>query len=525
MRRLTIFVPLLAACATTARQSDAPLSIPPAVVTAPDPAPRAWGPAGDGLAAADTLPQLDIRPTPEPEAVARIVREGTTNSHAAADLQYLTDVIGPRLTGTPAMRRANDWTAERFRAYGMDSVWLEPWPFGRAWERGPMTLTLVAPHRRQLVGYSWAWAPGTNGPVTGDVVYVDAKTEADFTRRFAGTLAGKWVMTSPPQPVPNPDGPPLTAADSARVRAAIRELYAPPTDSTELAFRQRRLSLIAREPIAGLLRDGAKEFGLVTMSGSPESIYPMPFLVVSHEDYAQFHRVLALGERVALQADVRNTFSSQPVTAYNTVAEIRGSTNPDEIVLLGAHLDSWDIATGATDNATGSIAVLEAARILKASGVRPRRTIRFALFSGEEQGLYGSERYAAAHAGELPKYQAVLVLDNGTGRITGMSLQGRAELHDAWTSLLQPVSALGPFLVQARNKGGTDHLPFLPYGVPAFNFDQLSRGYDHTHHSQVDTFDHAVTEDVAQAATVMAATAYQLANLPVLLPRGQRRAN
>jgi carboxypeptidase Q len=332
-------------------------------------------------------------------------------------------------------------------------------------------------------------------------------------------------MTSPPQPVPNPDGPALTAADSARITAAIRELYALPADSAEREFRQRRLSLIAREPIAGLLRDGAKEFGLVTMSGSPESIYPVPYVVVSHEDYAQFHRVLGLGERVALQADVRNTFSSGPVTAYNTVAEIRGSANPDEVVLLGAHLDSWDVATGTTDNATGSIAVLEAARILKASGVRPRRTIRFALFSGEEQGLYGSERFAAAHAGELGKYQAVLVLDNGTGRITGMSLQGRGELHDAWTALLQPVSALGPFLVQPRNKGGTDHLPFLRYGVPAFNFDQLSRGYDHTHHSQVDTFDHAVTEDVAQAATVMAATAYQLANLPALLPRGPARTN
>jgi hypothetical protein len=258
------------------------------------------------------------------------------------------------------------------------------------------------------------------------------------------------------------------------------------------------------------------------MSGSPERIYPVPYVVVAHETYAQFHRLLAAGETVRIEANIANTMTADSVMVYNTVAEIRGTERPDEVVLLGAHLDSWDLGTGTTDNATGSIAVLEAARILKAAGVRPKRTIRFALFSGEEEGLYGSEQYAAAHAAELAKFQAVLVLDNGTGRITGMALQGRDELASAWRKMFAPLGELGPFRVRSGNKGGTDHLSFLPYGVPGFNYDQESRGYDHTHHSQVDTFDHAVISDLEQAATVMAATAYELANLPSLLPRNPR---
>ncbi len=251
-----------------------------------------------------------------------------------------------------------------------------------------------------------------------------------------------------------------------------------------------------------------------------EPTTPLPYVVVPHETFAQFHRLLALGDTVRLRADISNTLTPQDVDAANTVAEIRGTTHPDEVVLLGAHLDSWDLADGTTDNGTGAIAVLEAARILAAASVKPQRTIRFALFTGEEEGLFGSQRYAERHAAELAKYQAVLVLDNGTGRVTGMSLQGHNEMHDLWQSLFAPVASLGPFAIQARDKGGTDHLSFIPFGVPSFNYDQLTRGYNHTHHSQADTFEHAVIGDVQQCATVMAVTAYELANLPKLLPRG-----
>lgn len=474
--------------------------------------------------AVDTVEQYVVQVRSEPQAIAAIVREGMERSHAGEDLAYLTDVIGPRLTGSAAMQRANEWTARKLREYGADSAWLEPWRFGRTWQRGAATMRMTVPHERWLHAASWAWAPGTHGPVAGDVVFMSATTRAEFDARFAGKLRGKWVMTRTPANVWNPDGPPMTRADSVRADSLRRLAAAAFTGRGNPFLRDSLNIVLAAEGIAGLIGTGGKEHGLLSMSGSPARIYPFPYLVVDNETFAQFHRLLARGERVAVEADVRNTLGSDSTTVYNTVAEIRGSERPGEVVLLGAHLDSWDLATGTTDNATGSIAVLEAARILEASGVRPRRTIRFVLFSGEEQGLYGSRMYARAHAAELPYMQAALVLDNGTGRIIGMSLQGRNELARLWRDLFAPVDALGPFRVKAGNKGGTDHLSFIPFGVPAFNYDQESRGYDHTHHSQVDSYDHAVIADLVQASTVMAATAYQLANLDVLLPRGETAA-
>jgi carboxypeptidase Q len=192
------------------------------------------------------------------------------------------------------------------------------------------------------------------------------------------------------------------------------------------------------------------------------------------------------------------------------------------VVILGAHLDSWDLGTGVTDNGTGSIVVLEAARIISRSGLKPKRSIRFILFSGEEQGLIGSRAYAAAHEREADSIQAVLVVDNGTGAITGQALQGREDLKELWEQLLAPVAHLDADSIRSASKMGTDHLSFLPYGVPGFNFDQLPRGYDHTHHTQSDTYDKAVAGDLKQASAVMAITAWELANLPELIPRGPR---
>ena len=498
-----------AACRPATTSTPAPAPAPAAVPNAAARDARAVDTAFSGPQHAVTVPA-------DQRTVDAIIAEGMQRSHAGADLGYLTDVIGPRLTGSAAMKRANDWTAERFREYGLANVHLEPWKFGQRWTRGPAAVRMTAPHERWLNAVSWAWAPGTNGTVNGDVVFMDATTREDFNARFAGKLRGKWVLARGPVSIWNPDGPPMSVADSTRLDSLRRAAYAAPANP----FRDSVVAILGGEGIAGYLTSGAKQFGLETMSGSPARIYPFPYLVVDNETFGQMHRLLVRGERVALEANVQNTLGSDSVMVYNTVAEIRGTEKPDEVVLLGAHLDSWDLGTGTTDNGTGSIAVLEAARILQASGIKPKRTIRFALFSGEEEGLYGSRMYARDHAAELPKFQAVLVLDNGTGRITGMALQGRNELRDMWTALLAPPSALGPFRVRPGNKGGTDHLPFLPFGVPAFNYDQESRGYDHTHHSQVDTFDHAVIPDVMQAATVMAVNAWQLANLDELLPRG-----
>jgi carboxypeptidase Q len=475
--------------------------------------------APSGASKDTSVRQLDVPVSADSEVVAALVRQGMRHSRVESDLEYLSDVIGPRLTGSEAASRANDWTLRKFEEYRVDSAWTESWHFGRGWERGPIALTLLSPHTRQLIGASWAWAPGTNGPETGAVIYMSAQSKDEYSHQFAGAVRGKWVMTRTPTPVWNTDGPPMTAADSAAADSARKIAVAQYRDPAVQQYRQQLPATLAQDGALGVVVDGAKEFTLLTMSGSPAQPLPLPYIVLPHETFAQFHRLIALGDTVRLRADISNTLTSQDVDAANTVAEIRGTAHPDEVVLVGAHLDSWDLGDGATDNGTGAIAVLEAARILAAAPVKPQRSIRFALFTGEEEGLFGSQRYAERHASELPKYQAVLVLDNGTGRVTGMSLQGRNDLHDLWQSLFAPISSLGPFAIQARDKGGTDHLSFIPFGVPSFNYDQLTRGYNHTHHSQADTFDHAVIGDVQQCATVMAVTAYELANLPELLPR------
>jgi Iap family predicted aminopeptidase len=271
----------------------------------------------------------------------------------------------------------------------------------------------------------------------------------------------------------------------------------------------------------GTIVDGSKEHALMTMSGSPNRVSPLPNLVVAHEDYAMLERQIKAGAAPRLEARVENVIGRAPVQQWNTVAEIAGQ-RPGQVVILGAHLDSWDLGQGVTDNGTGSMVVLEAARAIARSGLQPKRTIRFILFSGEEEGLLGSRAYAAAHAAEADSIQAVLVLDNGTGAIKGQALQGRTDLEGLWRDLLAPVAKLGADSVRDAAKTGTDHLSFLPYGVPAFNFDQIPRGYSHTHHSQSDTYDKAVAGDLMQAAAVMAVTAFELANLPELLPRGPR---
>jgi carboxypeptidase Q len=452
-------------------------------------------------------------------ALAWITAQGVVTASVARDLSWLVDRIGPRLTGSAAMRRANDWALERLVAHGADSAWLEPYVFGATWERGTATMRLLEPHRREIVGVaSWAWAPGTDGPLAAPVVAIGARTEAEFARQ-SGRIRGAWVLLGEPYPVAGVGGPPMSRADSVRADSQRRAWQ--PATAEERRYRAVRVSLAARAGAVGVIVDGAKPHGLLTMSGSPLAPVPVPAAVVGNEVYAQLYRLAAAGGEVRLEADIRNSMGTAPVVQWNTVAEVRGSERPDEVVVLGAHLDSWDLAAGATDNASGSVAVMEALRLVVASGARPRRTIRVVLFTGEEQGLLGSEAYVERHAGVLARHHAVLVLDNGAGRISGIATQGRPELAALWRSLLDPLSALGPFAVRDAEKGGTDHLPFVAAGVPAFNFDQLTRAYDLTHHSQADLLGLVHLPDVAQSAAVLAAVALQLADLPALLPRGR----
>jgi len=472
-----------------------------------------------------TLP-LGAQTGVDTTGTASIIRQATDRSEVMKNLQYLSDVIGPRLTGSAAMRRANDWTAERFKAYGLTAA-IEPWDFGVTWERGVANARLLAPFQRAVTAQSWAWTAGTGGkPMAGPVVLVNVSSPESLAV-YKDRVKGAWLMTGQPANIWNPDGPPMTAADSAAVRAGQNQPRVP-LDTSAAAVAQRRQFafdvpyLLKQAGALGRLTDGSKEQGLMNMSGSPYAVSPLPNLVIAHEDFAQLTRLIQNGVTPRFEAAVTNTIGTKPVQQYNTVAEIRGTQNPGQMVILGAHLDSWDLGTGTTDNGTGSMVVLEAARAIAQSGLKPKRTIRFILFSGEEEGLLGSTAYAAQHAATADSIQAVLVIDNGTGMITGQALQGRNEDEQLWKDLLAPVSSLGAKNVRQGNKGGTDHLSFIPYGVPGWNFDQESRGYNHTHHSQVDTFDHAVGSDLVQASAVMAATAFELANLPTLLPRGAK---
>jgi carboxypeptidase Q len=455
-----------------------------------------------------------------------LIAQAMDHSEVMANLRELSDVIGPRLSGSPAMRRANDWTAARFRSYGLTAT-LEPYTFGVTWERGPVSLRLVAPFSRAVTAHSWAWTAGTGGKtLTGPVVLADLSTP-DSLAVYKGKVRGAWVLPRAPYPMWNPDGPPMTASDSAALKEALRVRGLATADTSAAAvFARRQYNLdlpyvLKAAGALGTLVDGAKEHGLMTMSGSPDRVAPLPNLVIAHEDYAMLERQIIAGASPRLEGRVENVIGKVPVQQWNTVAEIAGE-RPGQVVILGAHLDSWDLGQGVTDNGTGSMVVLEAARAIARSGLKPKRTIRFILFSGEEEGLLGSKAYAAAHAAAADSVQAVLVLDNGTGAITGQALQGRDELAGLWHDLLAPVASLGADSVRSAWKMGTDHLSFLPYGVPGFNFDQLPRGYSHTHHSQTDTYDHAVPGDLKQAAAVMAVTAFELANLPELLPRGTK---
>lgn len=475
-----------------------------------------------GAPASPAVAQVPARPRTEAAQIQFLIAEGMQRSRVAGDLRHLTDVIGPRLTGSPGMRRAVDWAAARMAEYGVDTVAREPWPFGVTWTRGPLTMRLLLPHERWLSAASLGWAPGTAGPRAGDVVFVDATTRADFDRRFAGRLRGHWVLLSPPYPRVNPDVP--DPADSARVDS-LRALRRRQRTPEERQFLAAQRDLLASQGIAGEIVDGGKDYGLFVMHGSPDDISPYPQIVVGNQNYAEMHRLLQAGERVRVEVTASNTFGRDTIPQWNVVGEIRGAEKPGEVVVVGAHLDSWDLGTGATDNAASAVAVLEAARLLgtlKTMGARPARSIRFVLFGGEEQGLYGSQYYVVRHAGDMASVQAVLVLDNGSGRIVALPLQGADELHDMWRAMMEPLAPLGPIRVRSGSKGATDHLPFLQAGVPAFNYDQLPRGYDHTYHSQLDVFSHAVPGDVAQAATVMAVNALQLANLDRLLPRRRR---
>jgi hypothetical protein len=456
-------------------------------------------------------------------ADAQILSEIRDHSQVMENLQYLSDEIGPRLTGSPQLKQANDWTAAKFREYGLSSVKLEPWTIARSWTRGTAHARIVSPAAHPLTIASAGWSPGTNGVTRGQVVYFDAKTKEDF-EKFRGKLKGAIVIYQEPESLspPKPENP--NAALLRPMQAPPPVKGQPPTPSPFAALQEvgrARNEFFKQEGVAVVLRDSNKPHGLLNMTGiggEKFEIGAIPTAFITGEGYRMLFRMQKHG-KVEVEIEMTNSFGDKPMDVYNTVAEIRGSEKPDEVVILGAHLDSWDLGTGSTDNGTGSMAVLEAARTLAKLNLKPKRTIRFVLFTGEEEGLVGSAKYAEAHKDELEKISAVLVHDTGTGRVLTLGLHDNYQDREIVDQVLAPLKELKLLEPTMRRSFGTDHASFDDVGVPGFFVVQDGAEYNLTHHSQSDTFDKVWRDELNQGAQVLAAWAYNTAQLPAILPR------
>lgn len=474
------------------------------------------------LLAASTIAPGLAQPPAVLEADRAIIAYEQRDSQLMANLEYLCDRIGPRLTGSDRLRKANEWASEKMKEYGLQNVHQEAYTIPEGWERGTVQAEIVKPVRFPITAAAMAWTPATKGAVTGPVVMLDIKPDGSDLDRYAGKLRNAIVMMSKPAVV---EEHPSRMEPGYRRPSGTDEEEQPPARLQQIA---RVVAFFNKEGVAAALLDAGKPQMLLNMTGSwraaggIQSRFPRLFVV--HEHYAMLARLLASGTPVSMRLDARSRFVRGPITVYNTVGEIPGTDKPDEIVLCGAHLDSWDLAQGAVDNGTGSMVVLEAARLIKACGLKPRRTIRFVLFSGEEEGLVGSQEYVKAHKAEMPRFSAVFVHDTGTGKVTGIGLHGNPQDQSVFENEMPILKELGVVRYSTFLMGGTDHASFHAEGVPAFWFMQDPADYNWMHHSQSDTFDKALPDDLKQGAEVMAICAFNTAQRDELLPRSSPKA-
>src|ERR1700738_3937059 len=461
--------------------------------------------------------------SPFAAADAQILSEIREHSEAAANLEYLSDSIGARLTGSPQLKQANDWTRDMFAKYGAVNAHLEGWTIEHSWTRGKASARVVSPTEHPLTIASAGWSPSTPGAITGPVVYFDAK-EKKNSAKFHGKLKGAIVIYQEPASLspPKPEDP--HAQMSRPMQQPPPRIGEAPLEDPYAAFlkaAKERTEFWKQEGVLGVLRDSNKPHGLLNTTDARLARYgigPIPTAFITGEGYRTIFRMLQRHLPVQVEMEMTNTIGDKPIQVYNTVAEIRGFETPDEVVIIGAHLDSWDLGTGSTDNGTGSMAVLEAARALGKLNLKPKRTIRFVLFSGEEQGLYGSQEYVRAHKTDLEKISAVLVHDTGTGRVLTLGLHDNYQDRELVDQVLAPLGELKLLEARIARSFGTDHLSFDEVGVPGFFCIQERAEYNLTHHSQSDTFDKVWKNDVNQGAEVLAAWAYNTAELPGLLP-------
>jgi acetylornithine deacetylase/succinyl-diaminopimelate desuccinylase-like protein len=531
--------------------------------------------AGAGLLAA--LPLGAAGEKIDYEAINKIKAQGMQpqNSKVMEISSWLTDVHGPRLSGSPNIQKAGEWAVTQLKAWGLQNVALEKWTnqsFTRGWTNDKFYMAAVSPQPFPIPGTPVGWTPGTDGPVRGEVVLVTATTQEDL-QKYAGTLRGKWIMTDAAPDVAafwNPLATRDTAEELQQMELATRpgsEFGVPPGGARggrgggrgqfgANAFN--RTTFFKTEGALGTLSTTPRGHGVYVIGGNrnADPAVTLPAVTIPAEHYGRMARMLAKNLPVNIEADIKNTYYPNP-TMFNVVGEIPGTDKAGEIVMLGAHFDSWHAATGATDNAAGSAAMMEAMRILKESGVTLRRTVRIGLWCGEEQGLIGSREYVAAHfAGrgappppppgttpdpaasvgggggrggpqgplELKPDHAKLAgyfnIDNGTGAIRGVYLQGNDAVAPIFREWMEPFRSLGMSTLTIRNTGGTDHQSFDGVGLPGFQFIQDDVEYGTlTHHTNLDSYERLQPTDMMKNATIAAAFAYLAANRDEKLPR------
>jgi len=459
------------------------------------------------------------------DLLARLRIEGLQRSRALPLYRTLTDDIGSRLTGSPAHVRAANWARDRFMEWGLTNPHLEPYVFGHGWQLDKISVEMTEPRYFPLIAYAEAWTPSTKGVVSGRVVYIGDKTASQI-EAMAGQLRGAIVLTHLPQtewvdkdrPQPGLDDKPVATGNptlpGARSTTPVSEL----------------MPLLARAGVAVALRPSAYRDGTVGVLGNRmTSTDAVPSIVVAGEQYNVLARLAAAGQAVALRVELRTQYLENDRNSYNVIAEIPGrdSALRDQIVLVGAHLDSWHTASGATDNADGAVAVMEAARMLRALGAEPRRTIRFALWSGEEQGLLGARAYLAQHfSTPAARDQLAVYLndDPGSGKTLGFYMEGNGAAKVMFDRWLEPLKELGATRNVIEGIGATDHVPFNEAGLPGFNVIKDFDAYDvRTRHTNDDFPERMSEDELKESAIVMATFAWQSAMADEKIPRKPAR--
>jgi hypothetical protein len=490
--------------------------------------------------------------------VWRIKQEALTRSQAMDHVSWLSDVYGPRVTGTPNYERAADWAVKRMNEWGLANVRQERFTFGQGWRVERFSAHIIAPEPQPVIGYPRTFSPSTGGPVTGDVIRVDIRTDADFAK-YQGQLKGKIVLPQPARAVRMLEDRLVLRMNEQDIEEALTTPI--PADGAgepgggtgggKPSLNERIAQFFVSEGVAGLLERGSDndlvsggsnlswmahrvDGGTIFPGGGgsrdPKAPAQVPSATIAVEHYNRMLRVLDKGVPVRVELNIQTSFFPETANApngINVVGESPGTDLANEVVIMGAHLDTTAAGTGATDNATGSAAMLEAVRVIKALGLRPRRTIRAALWGGEEQGLLGSRAYVAEHYGTAtspkPANQTVAGyynLDNGTGKIRGIWGQGNLGAMALFRQWIDSVRDLGVEFVGPRAVGSTDHASFDQAGIPGFQFMQERLEYgSRTHHSNMDFVDRVQREHLVQQATVAAVFAWYTANWPEKLPR------